>query len=92
MLLINIINQKIFCLENTLLSKGKSMPYCPECGGEMLYMSRVKQYVCKDCGLSLTLQEIIEIKEKSRGSQESDEDEKRKIRKEYLAWWLSKKR
>ncbi|MEO0251885.1 MAG: hypothetical protein ABIM44_06560 [candidate division WOR-3 bacterium] len=58
----------------------------------MLYISRVKQYVCKDCGLSLTLQEIIEIREKSKSSHESNEDEKRKIRKEYLEWWLSKKR
>ncbi|MEM2454470.1 MAG: hypothetical protein QXN21_00790 [Candidatus Bathyarchaeia archaeon] len=74
------------------MNKGKIMPYCPECGGEMLYISRVKQYVCKDCGLSLTLQEIIEIREKSKSSHESNEDEKRKIRKEYLEWWLSKKR
>ncbi|MEM1586062.1 MAG: hypothetical protein QXX99_03760 [Candidatus Bathyarchaeia archaeon] len=68
------------------------MPYCPECGGEMLYISRIKQYVCKGCGLSLTLQEIIEIKEKLRSSQEIGEDERKRIRKEYLEWWLSKKR
>ncbi len=68
------------------------MPYCPECGGEMLYTSRVKQYVCKNCGLSLTLQELIELKENLRRRQETnEEDERKKLRKEYLQWWLSKK-
>ncbi|MEM2320756.1 MAG: hypothetical protein QXS79_02585 [Candidatus Bathyarchaeia archaeon] len=72
--------------------KGKVMPYCPECGGEMLYTSRVKQYVCKNCGLSLTLQELIELKENLRRRQETnEEDERKKLRKEYLQWWLSKK-
>ncbi|MEM2500521.1 MAG: hypothetical protein QXG31_02105 [Candidatus Bathyarchaeia archaeon] len=70
------------------------MPYCPECGGEMLYMSRTKQYVCRSCGLSLTHQELIEIREKSRERFEAsmDEDEREKMRKEYLRWWLSKKK
>lgn len=67
------------------------MPYCPECGGEMLYMSRVKQYVCKSCGLTLTLQELIEVKENLRKGQDTEEEKKR-LRKEYLEWWLSKKK
>ncbi|MEM1507839.1 MAG: hypothetical protein QW702_03290 [Candidatus Bathyarchaeia archaeon] len=70
------------------------MLYCPECGGEMLYISRTKHYVCRSCGLSLTHQELIEIKEKSRERFEADmdEDERKKMRKEYLQWWLSKKK
>jgi len=36
------------------------MPYCPECGGEMRYIS--------------------------------EEDEKKRYQKEYLKWWLSKKK
>jgi len=60
----------------------------------MLYMSRTKQYVCRSCGLSLTHQELIEIREKSRERFEAsmDEDEREKMRKEYLRWWLSKKK
>jgi len=71
--------------------EGLTMPYCPECGGEMFYISRLKHYVCRSCGLTLTLQEIIELREKTKENRESDEDEKRKARKEYLQWWLSKK-
>ncbi|MBS7625361.1 MAG: hypothetical protein QXF59_05350 [Candidatus Bathyarchaeia archaeon] len=57
-------------------------------------MSRTKQYVCRSCGLSLTHQELIEIREKSRERFEAsmDEDEREKMRKEYLRWWLSKKK
>ncbi|MCX8171637.1 MAG: hypothetical protein N3E47_06705 [Candidatus Bathyarchaeota archaeon] len=60
----------------------------------MLYISRAKHYVCRSCGLSLTHQELIEIREKSREQFETDmdEDERKKRRKEYLQWWLSKKK
>ncbi|MEM1581159.1 MAG: hypothetical protein QXK89_01425 [Candidatus Bathyarchaeia archaeon] len=68
------------------------MPYCPECGGEMLYISQTKHYVCKSCGLSLTYQELIEIKDKSLGRYGLEEDERKRVRKEYLQWWLSKKK
>jgi len=66
--------------------------YCPECGGEMVYMPSIKRYVCKSCGLTLTQQELIEMREKLRPSFESEEDEKQKRKKEYLKWWLSKKK
>jgi DNA-directed RNA polymerase subunit M/transcription elongation factor TFIIS len=68
------------------------MPYCPECGGEMLYISRMKHYVCRSCGLSLTHQELFEIREKSLEHYEQDEEERKRMRKEYLQWWLSKKK
>jgi transposase-like protein len=68
------------------------MPYCPECGGEMKYMPSTKRYVCKSCGLSVTLQELIELREKLRPSMESLEEEQKKRRKEYLKWWFSKKK
>ncbi|MGB9741404.1 MAG: hypothetical protein ACP5IM_03730 [Candidatus Bathyarchaeia archaeon] len=68
------------------------MPYCPECGGEMQYMIATKHYVCKSCGLSVTQQELIELREKLRSSSESDEDEQEKRKKEYLKWWLSSKK
>lgn len=59
----------------------------------MLYSSRVKEYVCKSCGLTLTLQELVEIRENLKRKQEIDEEggDKKKLKKEYLQWWLSRK-
>jgi len=66
--------------------------YCPECGGEMHYEIATKHYVCKSCGLSVTQQELMELREKLRPSTETAEEEKENRRKEYLKWWLSKKK
>jgi tRNA(Ile2) C34 agmatinyltransferase TiaS len=68
------------------------MPYCPECGGEMQYMISTKHYVCKSCGLSVTHQELEELREKNRPEFDSGETEQEKRKKEYLKWWLSKKK
>ena len=58
----------------------------------MQYMIATKHYVCKSCGLSVTNQELMELREKLRRSTEVAEDEKEKRKKEYLKWWLSKKK
>jgi len=68
------------------------MSYCPECGGELQYMIATKRYDCKSCGLSLTHQELIELRERLKPTFESEEDKRKKERKEYLKWWLSKKK
>jgi transcription initiation factor TFIIIB Brf1 subunit/transcription initiation factor TFIIB len=68
------------------------MTYCPECGGEMQYEISTKHYVCKSCGLSVTQQELVELREKNRPDADSDESEQEKRKKEYLKWWLSKKK
>jgi tRNA(Ile2) C34 agmatinyltransferase TiaS len=68
------------------------MRYCPECGGEMHYMPVTKRYVCKSCGISLTHQEYIELRQQLRPRIGSEEDQRQKQRKEYLKWWLSKKK
>ncbi len=68
------------------------MSYCPECGGEMQYFSATKRYVCKSCGLSLTGQELFELRQQLRPRFESEEEQRSKERKEYLKWWLSKKK
>jgi ribosomal protein L37AE/L43A len=70
----------------------RTMRYCPECGGEMHYAIATKHYICKSCGLSVTQQELWELREKLRPKTETDEDERQKHRKEYLKWWLSKKK
>jgi len=68
------------------------MPYCPECGGELQYIPVTKRYVCKSCGLTMTPQELIEMRERLRSEIESERDRREKLRKEYLKWWLSKKK
>ena len=71
---------------------GLEMPYCPECGGEMQYISMTKRYVCRSCGLSVTHQELIELRQQLRPRVESEEEQRQKERREYLKWWLSKKK
>jgi tRNA(Ile2) C34 agmatinyltransferase TiaS len=58
------------------------MPYCPECGGEMQYMIATKHYVCKSCGLSVTQQELMELRDRLKPSQESVEEERENRKKE----------
>jgi len=65
--------------------------YCPECGGEMQYTSATKCYACKSCGLTVTNQELLELREKLRPKFE-EEDAKKKEQREYLKWWLSNKK
>jgi ribosomal protein L37AE/L43A len=67
------------------------MPYCPECGGDMHYVIATKCQVCKSCGLSVTQQELMELKEKNRPSEETEEEIRENRRKEILKWYLSKK-
>ena len=58
----------------------------------MQYMIGTKHYVCKSCGLSVTQQELMELREKLRPNVESEEEERQKRKKEYLKWYLSKKK
>jgi len=58
----------------------------------MQYMIATKHYVCKSCGLSVTQQELMELREKLRPNMESEEEERQKQKKEYLKWYLSKKK
>jgi len=68
------------------------MQYCPECGGEFQYITATKRYVCRSCGLSLTHQELMELRQGLRTGPESEEDQRRQQRQEYLKWWLSSKK
>lgn len=58
----------------------------------MQYMLSTKHYVCKSCGLSVTQQELMELREKNRPNVESEEEVRQKQKKEYLKWYLSKKK
>ncbi len=68
------------------------MPYCPECGGDLHYDPSIRRYTCKSCGLSLSYQEIMELKEKLRPNFENKDEQRKKKRKDYLDWWFSRKR
>ncbi|MCD6434392.1 MAG: hypothetical protein J7L14_02165 [Candidatus Diapherotrites archaeon] len=59
------------------------MPRCPECNGYMKYDRRLKVYICTNCGLMLTRDEI----EKYRRRNYVEEDEKSEI-EEYYEWWI----
>jgi tRNA(Ile2) C34 agmatinyltransferase TiaS len=92
---VKAVDQNLFLLDDSLVTeeiRSINMAYCPECGGEMQYMIGTKHYVCKSCGLSVTQQELDELREKNRPNFDSDETEQEKRRKEYLKWWLSKKK
>jgi hypothetical protein len=54
-------------------------------------MIGTKLYVCKSCGLSVTQQELMDLREKNRPKRETEDDERENRRKDYLKWWLSKK-
>ena len=57
----------------------------------MQYIISTKLYVCKSCGLSVTQQELVELREKNRPNRETEEEKRETRRKDYLKWWLSKK-
>jgi transcription initiation factor TFIIIB Brf1 subunit/transcription initiation factor TFIIB len=63
--------------------------YCPECGGTMTYESSTKRHVCKSCGLYVTKEQLLDLREKNR--ELSEKDKKKKRQSEVLQWWLSKK-
>ena len=65
------------------------MPYCPECGGELHYDPSTKRYSCKSCGLFLSNQELMELKDRLRPDFENEQDKRKKKKKEYLDWWFS---
>ena len=68
------------------------MPYCPECGGEMVYAIATKRLNCKSCGLSVTQQELMEIRERNRPPEETEDEVRQNRKKEYLKWYLSSKK
>jgi hypothetical protein len=58
----------------------------------MHYISLTKRYVCKSCGLAVTHQELMEMRDRLRSRVERKDEERKKLRKEYLQWWLSSKK
>ena len=65
--------------------------YCPECGGEMTYISLTNKYCCNSCGLYCTGQELNDAHVRNRPDGETEEEERQSRRYEYLKWYLGKK-
>ncbi|RLE49604.1 MAG: hypothetical protein DRJ31_04325 [Candidatus Methanomethylicota archaeon] len=69
---------------------GLSLPQlsCPECKGTLKYDPKSKSYICLNCGLMFSREELDDIKQRAF---KLEEDERAKRHKEYLKWWFSKK-
>ncbi|MDG6998642.1 MAG: hypothetical protein JRN15_05955 [Nitrososphaerota archaeon] len=64
---------------------------CPECGASLFFDSTAKRYVCKGCGLYVTKDELVNMRDKLR--RETDDNRKKRAEQsEYLEWWLSSKK
>jgi len=57
----------------------------------MNYVVVSKLYVCKSCGLSVTGQELDELRDRNAPNDETEDEIRENRRKEYLKWYLSKK-
>jgi hypothetical protein len=55
----------------------------------MTYEVSTKKYLCKSCGLYVTKEQILELRDKGR--EVSEKDQKKRRQNEVLSWWLSKK-
>jgi tRNA(Ile2) C34 agmatinyltransferase TiaS len=87
----DISHRKLFVFEH-VRRRLTNMPFCPECGGEMRYTIATKRYACQSCGLTVSHQELIEMRDQMRPAAETEEEQRQKQRKEYLKWWLSSKK
>ena len=66
---------------------------CPECGSSSsVRVISGQRYICKSCGLSLSPQELYELREKLRPRYETEEEKRQQHRNDYLKWWLGKKK
>ncbi|MEM3382422.1 MAG: hypothetical protein QXL52_05100 [Nitrososphaerales archaeon] len=65
--------------------------YCVECGGIMIYDLSSKHYSCKNCGLYITKEQLMDLKDKIRKEGEERKKKRREVN-EYLEWWLSSKK
>ncbi|MHB8567467.1 MAG: hypothetical protein ACYC7D_09500 [Nitrososphaerales archaeon] len=70
---------------------GQPQQSCPECAATLFYDSPSRRYVCKGCGLYVTKDELVNIRDRQR--KDLDENRKKKNQQsEYLEWWLSSKK
>jgi hypothetical protein len=58
----------------------------------MVYNIATKHFTCKSCGLTVTQQELMDLKERNRPPEETEDEIRQNRRKEYLKWYLSSKK
>ncbi|GBC73991.1 MULTISPECIES: hypothetical protein [Candidatus Nitrosocaldus] len=58
---------------------------CPECNGDLLYEVSTKHFICRNCGLYVTREQLDDIRDRLRPRRKSSKEA------EYLEWWMSKK-
>ncbi len=63
------------------------MVRCPSCASEMKFDRKIRMFVCKNCGLSLSRFELDLLRDKKY-----DEYERADIVDEYYEWWQSRKK
>ncbi len=56
----------------------------------MIYDISSKHYSCKNCGLYITKEQLMDLKDKIKKEGEERKKKRREV-SEYLEWWLSKK-
>lgn len=61
------------------------MVECPNCKGDMRFDRKVRMYVCRNCGLMLTRNELDQFREEKKERPDYIIDE-------YLEWWQRRKR
>jgi DNA-directed RNA polymerase subunit M/transcription elongation factor TFIIS len=64
---------------------------CPYCAAVLIYDRMEKLYLCRSCGATMSLQDLVEHQERIRLEREKAQRERKK-KDEYLEWWLSSKR
>jgi hypothetical protein len=71
---------------------------CPECGGITRFNPAMKRIVCESCGLSITRDELDNMKDKlrddiayydDRQQEKTKFDTKKRRNDDYLNWWTS---
>jgi uncharacterized Zn finger protein (UPF0148 family) len=64
---------------------------CPECGAILFYEQSTRHFVCRNCGIFVTREELYDIRERKKEQAELDiKERRRRIMSEYLDWLLKK--
>ena len=66
-------------------------PYCPDCGGQLNWDRKLKQYSCQSCGITFNEAQLDEARDKKYERELTDDEKRRKRHDDYLDWWLSDK-
>ena len=63
---------------------------CPECDRSMNFDFSTRKMACKSCGIFLSRDELVNLRDKIRDKRYDDDNSQRG--NDYLQWWLSDKK